>query len=300
MKKIASILLFILLIVIAAGIYLLNPFKNKIKSGLQVITHEEKASLFLNDMYLDKTPYINREIIPGEYTLRIEPDNADLEPYELPVTLNKGVLSVVMWKPGTSVEASGGVVYELEKTDSGNQAELSFVSVPDGAIIKLDDREQDFAPLVFKDLEPGAHTFEARLPSFETQQHTINLVEGFRLNVWIKLSQADAASKQTEKAEEQQTASASAQIATDSAQVASPSAQVKIKNTNFFKNNKEVLRVRSEASIDSTEAGYVLAGEKYEYLEEEKNGWYKIKFRDILDAQEKQGWVIQDFAELIF
>jgi len=299
MKKIASILLVILCLTIGVGVYLFNPFQNKLKSGLQVITHDVKASLFLNDMYLDKTPYINREIIPGEYTLRLEPDDDQLEAYELPLSLNQGVLTVVMWKPGSTAESSGGVVYELEKIDNKDQAELSFVSVPDGAIIKLDDREQDFAPLVYKNLEPGTHTFEARLPSFEAQQNTINLVAGYKLKVWIKLSQADSATQPSQNNEEQKTASDSAQTATDSAQVASPSAQVKIKKTNFFQDNKEVLRVRSEADLNSAEAGFVLAEESYEFLGEEKNNWYKIKFTDALDTQQKQGWVSSQYAELV-
>jgi hypothetical protein len=186
--KVIYIFLIVFLLLIAGGVYLLNPFQSKVKSGLQVIINNSKASLFLDGQYLDKTPYINKKIKPGEYILRIEPDNPELETYQTPITLTKGVLTVVTWSPGPSLETSGGVIYELEPLNSNKETEVAFVSVPDGAIINFDQQETQFAPLVIKDLDAGHHEFKASLPSYQPQKHSINVLPGYRLNINIKLA----------------------------------------------------------------------------------------------------------------
>jgi hypothetical protein len=81
-----------------------NPFQGKSKAGLQVITGDIQSSLFLDGQYLEKTPYIGKDIKPGQYTLRIEPDDPTLLPYETTITLRSGLLSVVTWRPGTRPE----------------------------------------------------------------------------------------------------------------------------------------------------------------------------------------------------
>ena len=44
-----------------------NPLAKKAKSGLQVqITNEMNASVYLNGNYVEKTPFVSRELSPGE------------------------------------------------------------------------------------------------------------------------------------------------------------------------------------------------------------------------------------------
>ena len=61
-KKILIVILIIIVVVVALLVFSFNPLENKIKSGIQVITDDITASLFLDGKYLDKTPYINKKV----------------------------------------------------------------------------------------------------------------------------------------------------------------------------------------------------------------------------------------------
>ncbi len=307
-KKAAYFFAILVIILVAVGVYLINPFSNKIKSGLQVVTTGSKASLFLNDQYLDKTPYINKQIVPGEYTLRIVPDDQNLAAYETPVTLHKGSLSVVGWKPGKTVETSSGTIYELESLDNKNQTEISFVTIPDNAIIRFDDGERLFAPTILKNVNPGRHEFEVSLPSYETQENNLQAVAGYRLNITIILGREDilnGADKPQETGEEldsqQETATDSARdkaLAGEGTPSGDLSSQLTIRSTNYFLQGKEVLRVRLGAGLESDPVGFVESGESYPYIEQSDNNWYKIEFEDALTEEPKEGWISGEFAEI--
>lgn len=168
-----------------------NPFESKTKAGLQVITNSIPSTVFLNGQYLEKTPLIERSLKPGDYTLKIQPDDPTLVPQETTVTLRKGLLTVVTWKPGKRPETSGGVIYEMEPLKAKNDAEVSFVTIPDGAIVSLQGRNKEFAPAIMTKVEPGSKEFEVTLPSYETQRHTLNVVSGYRMIVKIKLAKLE-------------------------------------------------------------------------------------------------------------
>jgi hypothetical protein len=291
-----------------------NPLDVKTKAGLQVITADIPSSLFLDGQYLDKTPYIAKDIKPGVYTLRIQPDDVNLTPYETSINLRKGLLTVVTWKPGRRPELSGGVIYEMEKLKSRKSTELSIVTVPDGAIVTIQGREKEFAPVTLTDIEPGQKEFEVSLPSYDTQKHTVNLVAGHRTTITVKLAKSEV----IEVNATGQTATTSAKVAlpspiakpsatpstrgaTASAQSASSSAQkstitgprVKINTTNYFQNGKEVLRVRDASSNAGKELGFADVGSEYAYLNKTENGFHNITFNGI------SGWVSAQFSTVI-
>jgi hypothetical protein len=293
-------LLFVTFVFAAVGLSACNPLESKQKAGLQVITHAESSSLFLNGQYLDKTPYINKEIKPGEYTLRIQPDNPELVAHETSVSLRKGVLTVVTWKPAALAELSGGVVYEMQPLATKKSAELAFVTVPDNAIIKLDNREEKlFSPTVVTDIEPGEHEFEVTLPSYETQRHKINVVQGYKITATIKLAKNSVGGLTPPSASPPATTSdnlpeaSSSPVSTSAARrapVTGPS--VTIKSTRFFIDGKEVLRVRDSAGNGGKELGQAEVGAVYAYLGETTNGWHKIDFNN------QAGWVSGQYTEL--
>ena len=271
---------------ILSGCSILN---NKNVAGLQVITNDTTSSLFLDGQYLDKTPYINKTIQPGEYTLKIQPDDQKLVPYETQISLQKNTLTVVTWKPGSRSENSGGIIYEMEEIKS-SQGELSFITIPNNSIIKFDQREQQFSPLVLKNIEPGHHQFEISLPSYEKQQHTINIIKGYRVNVTAKLAKSDPPQERTESSNN----SVSIKNDVESTQSASSSGQmITIKSTGFYQNETEVLKIRQEASPSATIVGHALVGQSYPYLNETLTGWFKIEFDNQI------GWVSGEYTELI-
>lgn len=266
------------------------------------MTNDTPASVFVNGQYVEKTPYIGKDLKPGEYTVRIQPDDTTLVPYETNVTLNPGLLTVMTWKPGNRPETSGGVIYELEKLSNNDQSELSVVSLPDTAIVSIDNGSKEFTPLLTTELAAGHHQLDISLPSYDAQSHTINLIEGHRLNVTIKLARTSDALEQPPT---QPTASGSAQL--DSARSATAAAQqntdtatnsaqttvtqIKVKPTNFFRSGREVLRVRAAASQTAEEVGVVEVGETYQVQDVSESGWYQIAFDD------KTGWISGQYAQ---
>lgn len=166
--------------------------EHRSKSGLQVITDDVPSAVYLDGQYLNSTPLIEKELKPGSYSLKIEPNDISLQPYETSITLRKGLLTVVTWKPAERPEMSGGVIYEMEKLDNSSASEISFTTIPDEAIITLEGREKEFSPFVFTNIPPGNKSFEVTLPSYETQNHTINVQPGYKMLVRIQLAKLQA------------------------------------------------------------------------------------------------------------
>lgn len=265
-----------------------NPLDLKLKAGLQVTTDDIPSSLFLDGEYLDKSPYINKKILPKDYVLRIEPVEASFAPYELPITLTKGMVTVVMWKPGQTVETSGGIVYELAKLPNRNDVQLQFQTVPDGAILTIDNGAKQFSPLLLTDLAEGSHEFEVSLPSYQTQQHSVNLIKGHKVTVTIILGKIGAGESETTPSAQPATTPTPSQ--TPLTQTTGP--QVQILSTNFFFNNAEVLRVRETPSPTGKELGFAPVGNSYPYLSE-ATGWFQIQFNS------QPGWVSAQFSQKI-
>lgn len=304
MKKFIKLSLILLIPLLISGC---NFFQTK-NSGLQVITNDISSSVFLDGQYLEKTPYIGKEFQPGVYTLRIQPDDPNLVPYETSIHLTAGLLTVVTWKPGERPETSGGVIYEMENLATKKQTELSIISLPDSAIVSIDDGAKQFTPVLLDAIEPGEHEFEVTIPSYETQRHTINVLEGHRMNVTVKLAKT-ISDKEDETEEEETEVKTIDELATNSATTASDSATpaplrqaldqplsgpfVTINSTNFFVDGKEVLRARDEASPAGEEVGFAEVGAQYQYLNETYNGWYKIQLNE-----DTIGWVSGQYSKL--
>jgi hypothetical protein len=281
-----------------------NPLERKNKAGLQVITNDIPVSIFINEEFLGKSPFLTKDLKPGEYSIKLEPEDPTLTSYETTINLNKGLLTVVTWKPGSTLTGSGGVIYELEKLTNKNQTELSIISIPDGAILGIDEGDKEFSPLIKNGIDVGSHEFEASLPSYETQNHTLNIVKGHRLNVLIKLAKENPnapnvmptppanneATDSTILTPESNLPPQPLRQATASATLANP--KILIKTTGYFETGKEVLRVREASSSASKTLGYAESGMLYRYLEEKNKDWFKIEFKN------KVGWVSSKYAEI--
>ncbi len=288
-----------------------NPFAEQ-RAGIQVMTDEVSATVFLNGQYAEKTPYIDRDLPAGEYSVRIQPDDPTYIPHETTVTLREGLLTVLMWNPGTRPETSSGVTYELEPISNKKGAEVSLVSIPNRAIVSIDDGERSFTPLV-RAIEPGEHTLRVNLPSYETHEHTFRAVAGHRLNVDLKLAKAAeedseaytpaptppvASAAATNSATTIDTA-ADTESTTSATTTASTSADttisgpsVRIEPTNFFREGTEVLRVRSDATAESATLTFVESGSTLPYTGTSQQGWYQIRVDGSL------GWVSSEYATL--
>jgi len=189
----------LLLLVATASSLLLsacdNPLQKPALAGLQVITNNVPASIYLDDRYIDKAPLVDRNLPPGEYKLQIRPDDQNLSSYDTVVNLRPAVITVVTWKPADSPETSGGVIYEMEKLPTKDATEVVVSSVPESAIVTFGDSNQQLAPITVNDLPPGEHEYQISLPSYESQQNTINVVPGYRMIITVKLAKQAVAER---------------------------------------------------------------------------------------------------------
>lgn len=307
---------FFLLIVLFSGILFsacTNPLAKKAKSGLQVqISNDVPASVYLDDNYVEKPPFVNRELSPGEYKLTIKPDDPNLIPYETDISLKPGLLTVVTWKLAERPEYSGGVIYEMEAISSKHGSEVSFVTIPDNAIITVAGKEKMFSPVIIPDVVPGHLEFEVSLPSYGVQKHTINAIPGYRMLITVKLAKENLNEQTTTSTnntdETQETASPATTTTPPETQTPQPATNsaiptpvstlpnsgktVKIKPTNFYVSGKEVLRVRDLPNSAGTELGFAEVGKTYPYLDKTEATWVNIEFEG------KSGWISGQYAEL--
>lgn len=279
--------LVLLIVIIALGVglffgirYFLSRQKQQGKAGLQVKS-EPVASVFLDSRFLGRTPFEDR-IEPGEYTLKLIPESTatSAASWQGKVILQANILTFVNRELGTSDLASSGEVISLERL-SGKDTEISVVTVPDGASVKIDGQDKGTAPLLLRNVEPGEHEVSVSSPGFLSKSIKVKTTAGFKLTTTIQLAVsgqgevsgvADTAKEEVKKTENKQT--------TD---MQKPYVEILDTPTGW-------LRVRTEPSTAASEAARVNPKEKYPLLEE-KSGWYKIK----LDGT--QGWIKGSYAK---
>ena len=272
-----------------------------------MLSSDVPSSVYLDAKYLDHTPYINKDLKPAEYSLEIRPDDPNFVPYQTKLSLKKGVLTVVDWKPGKRPETSGGVIFETEALRDKKATELSITTIPDGGIIYVDGEAKGFAPVTVSNLSKGEHQFEVKLPSYEAIAKPINILEGYRLLVTVKLGKQDyqavVPTQSALNASSSATASPSGAVkgitttASSSANLGATTklvgSKVIIQPTGFSEGGKELLRVRAEPNSGSSEIGKADVGGTYTYLQEVHDGWVKIQFG------QKVGWVSLQYVKVI-
>lgn len=281
----------IILLVIIAGVaiglffgvrYFLNNQKQQGKAGLQVKS-EPATSVFLDSRFLGRTPYEDR-IESGEYTLKLIPESTatSAASWQGKVKLEANILTFVNRELGTSDLTSAGEVISLERL-SGRDTEVSVITVPDGASVKIDGQDKGTAPLLLRNVEPGEHEILVSAPGFLSRSVKVKTTTGFKLTASIQL--AVSGTSEVQGAQTQPTPTGTTQEKTkDSEGLEKPYVEILDTPTGF-------LRVRTQPSTAATESGKVNPKEKYSLLDEE-SGWYKIKLND-----GSEGWISGRYAQ---
>ncbi len=269
-------------------------------AGLEVKTNGVECSLFLNDKFLDVSDFVDRHIKPGHYKLLIKPNDEKLAPFELDIDLYPETLTFVQWNPGETPSTSSGIVISLEKKKNlfSKTGDIYFKTIPDNALIALDNRNEQYAPINIKNLEPGPHHFKIYLPAYEPIEKTIQLVKGFDLKIFVKLARETSSLKEFKENELKKQASESAKIdqqekqASDSATLNNNDKKtITILKTNFYKNGVEGVNVREKPSLKSKIIDFAQTSKSYELIEE-TDDFYKIKIND------KIGFISKKYAKL--
>ena len=279
-----------------------TPWQKLERAGLQIEYNRGQgyASVFLDDQYLEKAPLAEREIQAGDYILKIVPDDQGLAEFSTPISLEKGTLAVVIYEAGLSAKQSAATVYELHRqAELGRSGSLSVDSYPERAQLSISGQGDLTTPTTIDNLPAGDYQLSISSPGYQSQEQQLQILAGYQTKISVKLAKLDETELEQDKTDNsnQEIDSEASQSAATNQAVASQSAQVLIKNTGYFVDDQEVLRVRSASSSSAGELGWAIAEHSYPYLahllDDEQSAWLPILFED------QTGWVSSQFAEII-
>lgn len=299
----------VLLLIVSAAVTSLGLINKQQRAGLQILTPDKPTSVFLDGIYLNKTPMVEKNLKPGEHVVKLVPEDSAQSSAEETVRLHPGTLTVVSWHPGTSPELAGLTIYEMEKlpdtrpfwqrwqslSQSQLPGELKFVSIPDNAILRVSTQEDPtYAPLDLSLTDPSKVEFSAQLPSYEEQKHTVEVKPGYRITVLMKLARLTAMPTSLAQTDADTTV-----LGVEDSPAASPSAiasaagTLRIKPTGFRWEEEEVLKLRVEPSATASVSGYIPVGKEVPFTSTKTQDWRQVMFNDQL------GWVNTQFVTIV-
>lgn len=295
MKKLGLFLLAAVAVFSLAGC-----LPKKQKAALQISTNPA-ATVIIDGKPTGKTPYENREMDPGEITVKLVPEDetSTLTWWEGKIKLVGGVLSVITRDFAESEEMSSGEILSLEPIRDQKSASLTVVTMPDGATVKVDEENRGFSPLVIDKIAGGEHRISLMLDGYKERTTVAKAVNGYRLILNVTLGKEEG---------EQATPAANLTPSVTGSTTASPTPKVLVSPSNPTVTPKAAagtpatgsitikgtpdgwLRVRSGPGTSYAEVARVNEGEKYSLLEESP-GWYKIAYQE-----GKEGWISSQYT----
>ena len=258
-------------------------------AGLEIST-TPASTVFLNGENKGQTPYSDKNLKPGVYTIKLVPDSGtNLATYETKMELVSKASTIITRTFKESDLDSSGYTLQLQEAVAGD-TRLSIISDPDTINVTIDDKPSGFTPLSKMAITPGSHSLLVTSPGFTEQTLSVNTVKGYNLIVNFKLAS--------------QTITLTPQapiIASESASLSSPSptpisSPLAISKPYVLigETGTGWLRIRKDASGTSDEVGKANTGEKLKYLGEITDlGWHKIEFENSI------GWVSGKYTTLV-
>jgi hypothetical protein len=279
----------------------------KAPAGLEINT-VPSSTVFLNGENKGETPYSDKNVKPGTYTLRLVPSTGStLSPYETKLNLTSKASTVISRSFAQSDLDSSGYTLQLQEETSG-ETYLSVISEPDTVNVTLDDKPSGFTPLSKMVIAPGAHSLLVTSPGYLEQTLSVNAVKGYNLIVNFKLASQTITLSPAIPSSPSASPLALASVLPSGSPKSSPSASPKsspVLETTMEKpyvvvsDNADTqasggLNVRKDASSSSDVLGKAKIGEKLKYLSETTEaGWFKVEFEG------SSGWVSGKYVTLV-
>jgi len=274
----------------------------KASAGLE-INASPTATVFLNGENKGETPYSNKNIKPGTYTLKLVPtSDPSLSTYETKLELISKTSTIISRTFMQSDLDSSGYSMQLQEDPSGGTY-LSVISDPDNVNITIDDKPSGFTPLSKLATSPGTHLLLITSPGYLEQKLGVNTVKGYNLIVNFKLAGQTITLTPATPSSPSADSTALTTPGPSGSPIASgkptptPSPLVASTEKPYIligETGTGWLRVRKEASGTSEELGKVDTGEKLKYLGESTElGWFKVEFEG------NPGWVSGKYVTLV-
>lgn len=223
-------------------------FGFKSTGGISVLSQPADAAVFINNHEVGKTPFEDKNLEEGEYTVKLEKNGAS---WQGKINLISGTVAVVNRDLASDQASSAGEILTLDKGKG-----LTIISNPTASDIEIDGKPYGKTPLNI-DILNGDHTILLSHTNYFKRSIRAALPANFNLTIAadLALSEADLTAIPTPTIAQQQH-------------------QLIVKNT-----PTGFLRVRDKPNLSGKEIGRVKPGDTLILLEE-IGDWDKIRLTD--------------------
>lgn len=276
------------------------PFIGKGKAGLKVTT-SVPATVILDGKQGGTTPFEKIDLKSKTYRLQLIPQSG--QPWETTLTLHDDLLAVVERTTGDNDQESEGYIMELEKIADKSQSQLSVVTIPDPAAVRIDGQPKGFAPLTTALSTEGNHEVIVSSAGYNDKKVPLSVPKGHKLTLMVQLSRTKIVSPTPEASESATPETSTTPTPTPTGVKGQAKTIPTPKPTSIALTRPYVeildtptgwLRVRGEPNSSSgKELTKIYPKETYKFLESTESGWYKIS---LSDGQE--GWISGKYAKL--
>jgi uncharacterized protein YgiM (DUF1202 family) len=274
MERFQNIILITLIIVlITVGVFFTLGYSKSHKNIYLDVRTNKSATIFIDGENKGQSPQ-RFNLSKNSAHLKLVPFDSQLIPFEKDLIIDSNTTTSVNVNFSTDIDRGSYAINYFEKID-GNDTEVSVVSIPNLASVKLDGQARGFSPVKLS-VTLGKHNIEVSFNGFIGQTFEISTKEGYRNISLVGLSKDPAV-----------VISSPTPVPVEEIKENVQMVEIQDTPTGF-------LRVRSEANSGSQEMGQVKPGEKYKYLDKNEAGdWFKIEF------EQKEGWVSNKYAKII-
>ena len=183
-----KIIVFLSLSLLLSACQLKIPFINQKKAGLQV-TSTPQATVMFDGTSLGTTPLVKEDLEPGQYTLKLTPQDPQLSSWQTTVTLSPGILTVVDRKLSKDPNQNHGYILSFEEISSQKDTELAISTLPDSTNVSVDGAPKGFTPISLETIQTGEHVIALTSPGFKDKTIRARTLPGYRLTISAQLSQ---------------------------------------------------------------------------------------------------------------
>lgn len=176
---------------IVAAIYLLIDKKSSETPGILIVNSDPSgARCYLNDEYRGITPFEEKDLKPGKYSLKVEKKGYK-QHYEEAVRIKPGekiVLTVTLETEAQKNKTSPPIVKKTETKRDTTTGALLVESTPSGASIYLDGQYKGTTPYNIDNLSSGIYEIKIKKEDYDEYERQVQVNPGKLVEVSITLN----------------------------------------------------------------------------------------------------------------